>query len=812
MSVNGDPNVKELYEFGPFRMDPEKQVLQRGGEFIPLQPKTFQILLVLVRHSQQVVAKDDLMKEVWPDTFVEEANLSRNIFMLRKALGENAPEQRYVVTVPGRGYRLAESVRLVPQQEWGIVAAKHEKLEVKVTEAKTWGRIAVAVVVVLAVAAGAWRLWRPRAVLTEKDTVVLADFANSTGDTVFDGTLRQGMTVQLEQSPFLSLISDQRIRHTLRLMGRSPDGPLTPDVARQVCERTGSAAVLEGSITSLGNQYVLGLRAMNCRSGSVVDEEQAQAAKKEDVLNALTQIASRFRKRVGESLSTIQQHDKPLADATTPSLEALEAYSAAWKVHFSSGAIAALPLFKRATEIDRRFAMAHAALGRVYADLDESDLSAQSTSTAWQLRFGTSDREKFFITAGYETLVSGNEEQAQQTFEAWSRTYPREALPHSFLGGYGNKAAGRYEKAAAEAAKAIELDPDFSMAYYNLGVNNAYLDRLEDAEDALRRAAARALEIDELIMLDYDIAFLKGDRAGMERAAARARQRSGGENWISAREALTMAYSGHLQQARIASRRAVDHAQQAGQPERAGLWEAGAAIREALFGITPEARKRATVALMLSGDRETEYGAGLALALSGDVRQAQELVNDLEKRFPEDTAVRFSYLPVLRAHLALNNGSSKTAIEALQTAVPYELGAPRSAIHALYGALYPIFVRGKAYLAESKGGEAVAEFQKILAHPGVVVSDPIGVLAHLQLARAYALSNDKTKAKSCYEAFFTLWKDADPDIPVLKQAKAEYAKLQQLLVERKSTFGSNVQVTVKPETDSASIVGSENLS
>ena len=356
MSESPSPRVKELYEFGPFRVDPEKETLLRAGEPVPLTPKTFQILLVLVRHSNEVVTKDDLMKTVWPETFVEEANLSRNIFMLRKALGESPQDHRYIVTVPGRGYRLAENVHLVSDHEISIIAANHSKVQIQVAETKPWGWIAVAGILLLAAAAGIFQLfWHRPVVLSEKDTVVLADFANSTGDPVFDGTLRQGMAVQLGQSPFLSLISEQRIRHTLRLMGRSADAPLTPDLAREICERTGSAAVLEGSIASLGSQYVVGLRARNCRTGDILDDEQAQAMRKEDVLNALTQIASKFRSRVGESLSTIQQHDTPLAEATTPSLEALEAYSLAWKVHSSSGATAALPLFRRATEIDPNF-------------------------------------------------------------------------------------------------------------------------------------------------------------------------------------------------------------------------------------------------------------------------------------------------------------------------------------------------------------------------------------------------------------------------------------------------------------------------
>jgi eukaryotic-like serine/threonine-protein kinase len=613
--------------------------------------------------------------------------------------------------------------------------------------------------------------------LTARDTIVLADFRNSTGDTVFDGTLRQGLAVQLEQSPFLSLIPDQRIQHTLRLMGKSADARLTPELAREICERTGSAAVLEGSIATLGSQYVLGLRAKSCRTGDILADELAQAAKKEDVLNALTQIASKFRTRVGESLSMIQGRDIPLAEATTPSLEALEAYSEAWRVQRSSGAAASLPLFKRAAEIDPNFAMAYASLGRMYADLDESDLSAANMTRAWELRNHTSEPERFFITANYEMLVTGNLEEARQTCELWARTYPREAQPRTFLSGFPSKSAGRYEKAAVEANRAVELDPDFAIAYYNLAINNVYLDRLEEAEQTLGRAAKRGLEIDEFIMLGYDIGFLKGDQKEMKRVSARARERSGGEIWISNHEAFALAYLGRLQYARSLTRRAVQQAQQADQQERAGQWQAGGAVREALFGNAPEAKKNASAALKLSRDREVEYGAALALAVSGELPQAQALADDLEKRFPEDTCVRFSYLPVLRGQLALGRGNASQAVEVLQAAVPNELGVPRSAIHALFGALYPVYVRGEAYLAQGRGSEAVLEFQKILGHSGIVMSDPVGALARLQLGRAFASLGEVTLARSAYEDFLALWKDADLDIPVMQQAKIEYAKL-----------------------------------
>src|SRR6266851_8617503 len=363
----------------------------------------------------------------------------------------------------------------------------------------------------------------------------------------------------------------------------------------------------------------------------------------------------------------------PLAEATTPSLEALKAYTAAIKVHDSKGSAAALPLFKRATEIDPEFAMAYVWLGRMYADINESDLSTESTRKAWQLRARASDQERFSIAASYDALVTGNMETAQQVCEAWARTYPRDARPHRLLSGMINKARGQYEKAMAEARKAIELDPDNGIGYYNFAVNHIYLDRLQEAEDILRRAAGRGLDIDEFVSLAHDIAFLRGDQAAMEREAAVARGRSGGENWISNHEAFALAYSGHLQDARSMSRRAVDQAQHAGQRERAGLWEVGAAMREAFFGNVTEAREKAMAALELSKNREVEYGAAFALALSGDSTRSQALANDLEKRFPEDTSVRFSYMPALRARLALTHGDASKALERLQVAVRHEL-------------------------------------------------------------------------------------------------------------------------------------------
>jgi len=618
-------------------------------------------------------------------------------------------------------------------------------------------------------------------VLTNKDTIVLADFSNTTGDSVFDGTLRQGLAVQLEQSPFLSLISEERIQQVLRLMGKPADARLAPDIAREICQRTASAAVLDGSIASLGSQYVLGLHAEDCRTGDVLAEEQVQAARKEDVLNALSQIASKFRSRVGESLTTVKKYDIPLAEATTPSLEALKAYSAGWQVSYSSGSAAAVPFLKRAIEIDPNFASAYAALGRLYGDIGESALSAQNTSKAYQLRNRASDQEKFFISLMYDLQVTGNLEKAQQTCDLWMQAYPRAWFPHALLSGGVYTSLGKYEKSVEEAKLALGIDPDFSIGYSLLAASYLALDRTDEAEKALQQAFERKLDIPDFHVQRYVIDFLKDDKPGMEREATQSRERPGLDDWMSNAEGFVSACSGHLEEARKMSRRAADFAREAEKRDTEALYEADAAVREALFGNASTARQRAVDALELSRVRDVEYEAALALALSGDSSRSQALTDDLYRRFPEDTMLQFTYVPTLRALDALNHGQPSKTVELLQTAIPYEGGDPiEGGSEFLLGAIsfYPAYVRGLAYLAAHQGAEAAGEFQKILGHRGIVSTNPIGALAHLQLGRAYALSGDKTIAKSAYQGFFTLWKDADPDIPIFQQAKAEYAKLQ----------------------------------
>jgi tetratricopeptide (TPR) repeat protein len=552
-------------------------------------------------------------------------------------------------------------------------------------------------------------------------------------------------------------------------------------MAQQVCERTGSAAVLEGSIASLGSQYVVGLRARNCNTGAVLDQEQVQASRREDVLNALSQIARKFRTRVGESLATVEKHSKPLQEATTPSLEALQAYSAGIKAAAAGGSDAGSPFLRRAVEIDPQFAIAYANLGLGYSGLGESVLSAESVTKAWQLRERASDRERFFIEFTYHRQVTGNLEKAYQTLESWLQTYPRgddPPSPYDLLGGLSTQGTGRFERAIETSQREIATHPDVAFGYGNLASSSLFLDRFSEAESTLQHAYERKLENANQLRMRYTIALLAGDQDQMDRVAARATGKRGVKHQTAHAEALALARSGRFQSARLSSSRALDLAQQEGAREAAASYQAARAVWEAVCGNVARGKKDAMAALDLSKGRDVQYAVGLALAFAGDSSRSEALAGDLEKRFPEDTFVKFTYAPVLRALAALARGKPSDSVEQLQVALPYELAANGLNFNHFLGGLYSGYVRGEALMAMHQPAQAAAEFQKILDHRGVVGADPIGALAHLQLGRAFVSSGDKIKAKVAYQDFLTFWKDADPDIPILRQANAEYAKLQ----------------------------------
>ncbi len=542
-----------------------------------------------------------------------------------------------------------------PARRWQSAAELRQELAaVTLGSRRAYVGAAAAAILVLAAAIGYFALHRPPK-LTAKDTVVLGDFENKTGDPVFDQTLRQGLTVQLEQSPFLTLVSDLQIQSVLRFMNRPPETRLTREVSREICERTGSSAVLEGSIASLGGQYVLWLSARKCQTGEVLAEEQAQPESKEKVLAALSRIAIQIRTRLGESLASIQEHSTPLEQATTPSLEALKAYTAARIATYASGGPTAIPHLQRAIAIDPDFAMAHAVLGFTSWNMGQTDLGADEVRIAYRLRDRVSDRERRYIVMLYDRCATGNLQKELQTLESWAQTYPRDPDAPGIISGWVAFGTGQYEKGIQAAQQAMRLDPDIPFPYGGIALHNLYLDRYPQAEEALQRAAERKLETSIFLVVRYHLAFLKGDQAGMDREIARAPGEHA-EDWMSHNQALVLARAGRMREARTMWERAIAMSQQAGRPENAAMYQAAAAVSEAHCGNWAAAKKRAQAALELAKGRDVEYAAAFALARSGDLSESQRLAADLEKRFPEDTPVQFEYLPTL--HATFRAGSS----------------------------------------------------------------------------------------------------------------------------------------------------------
>jgi serine/threonine protein kinase/tetratricopeptide (TPR) repeat protein len=635
------------------------------------------------------------------------------------------------------------------------------------------------VAAVVALVGLAWFLWlyvsRPRHRLTDKDSVVLAEFENRTGEGVFDGMLRQGLTVQLSQSPFLHMVSDEELQRTLSLMGHARGERLTTDIARQLCQRVMAAAVVVGSITSLGNEYVLELRAVSCRTGDALAEEQEQAARKEDVLRALSRASGELRKKLGESLSTVEKFDTPLDQATTPSLDALLAYTLGRReLVLHANQTAAVPLFQRAIDLDPNFAMAHLSLGLCYHNLGQAGSAAESIRKAFDLREHVGEWEKLAVESRYYFSVIGNLVKARQLYRLWGQIYPREPIAVSVLGQEIDPELGRYEDALADSREALVRGPWNPENYEGLFVAYLNLNQLEAARATADEAEMKKLDSVDLHQHLYQLAFLQKDDRVMGQQAAWAAGKPGVEDVLLSYQADTAAFVGEIERARELSRRAIASAEQVGEKETAAVYQAQSAVREALFGYAAEARKQAADALALSAGREVEARAAFALALAGG-GSAQSLADDLDRRFREDTVVQFIFLPTIQAQLALNNGDVVKAIKALDTGASYELGNA-SPLNVPF-ALYPVYLRGNAFLAIHRGTEAAVEFQKILASPGIVLNEPIGALARKGLACAYALKGETEKARGSYQAFINLWREPDAQIPVFQQAKSEFSEL-----------------------------------
>ena len=610
--------------------------------------------------------------------------------------------------------------------------------------------------------------------LTDSDTLVLADFNNTTGDTVFDDTLRQAIAVQLGQSPFLNLLSDAKTHAILNLMAKPPGTKVTSDVARDLCQRAGAKAYVAGTIGSLGSQYVISLDAINCKTGDTLVQQQVAADGKEHVLRALGEVATKLRAKLGESLSTVEKFDIPLDQATTPSLEALKALSLGRTTLQEQGSAAAIPFFNHAIELDPNFAAAYAALGISYSNLREPGRASENLRKAYELRDKVSERERFRISATYYLLVTGELEKAIQTYELWAKTYPRSSEPFGNLG-VDYTYLGQYEKGVEASLEDLRLNPGSAAAYTNLVGLYAALQRVDDAKATYEQAVAHKVANPFLHGNRYGVAFLESDTSEMQQQIADASAKPG-EDVLFSFASDTNAFYGRIAKARDLSKRAVNSALRNDSPETAAAWQMDAALRDAEFDNVGPSRQETASALATAATRDVSILAALALARIGDTDQAKLMADDLASRFPLNTVINRYWLPTIYASIEIHRGNPTGAVELLQTTAEYELGSPLPQFE-VGGSLYPAYVRGQAYLLLHQGKEAAAEFQKYLDHRGVAVNCPLAALARLQLARADMLARDTESADERYQDFFVLWKDADPDIPILKQAKAEYAKL-----------------------------------
>ncbi len=770
-------------------LDRRAYELRRSGKALKLSRIPMELLLLLVERRGELVTRDEIVDRVWgKGIFLDtDNNINAAIRKLRQVLEDDPEEPRFVQTVTGRGYRFIAPVeedlnppetgstrsRALSEDGLPHLARKRETPERRRWEVWRFLTLAAGLIVAAAVAGDLYYRSLKATPLADKDTIILADFANTTGDSVFDDTLKAGLSVQLRQSPFLDVISERRVNDTLKLMGHAAGDRFTPEITREVCVRTGSKAMLAGTIARLGSQYVIGVRAVNCDTGDVLAESQEPAANKESVLKALDTAAVAMRNRLGESRSSLREHGTSLMEATTASLEALKAFSLAEKTRASQGSMASLPFYRRAVELDPDFALAYASMTGTYGDLNQPERAAENARRAYELRGKVSDLERFSIDVNYYIGVTGELEKAAQTCEQWQRTYPRDDEPYANLG-FISASLGNHAKSLEEVQEALHLEPNDELNYDNLGTAYMNLNELNEAEGVYKLAEAHKLESEGLLLDRYLLSFLRDDASRMALAAAAAMGKPGTEDQLLAAQADTEAWHGKLKNARELTEGAVESAEHNDEREAAASYLAAAGLREVEMGNLKQGRTAVVGALKLAPNRDVRCITALVLARAGDTAGAEKLAAELEKVFPLDTLVQRYWLPSIRSAVALQSNDPNRAIELLKTASSIELSQP-----AQVGViLCPAYLRGEAYLMLHDGNAAKAEFQKFIDHRGLVVNFPWGALARLGLARAYAMQNDKARTRAAYKEFLVLWKDADPDVPLLKHAKAEYGRLE----------------------------------
>lgn len=790
----GSVRFADRVRFGEdFDLDLQAYELRKAGHALRLERIPMDLLVLLVEHHGVLVTRDQIIEKIWgKDVFLDtDGSINSAIRKIRLALKDDPEQPRFLQTVSGRGYRFIAPIVQIPPSDApaGEPAATKSAIvttpadgsssadpSVRVAPRKRGWRVAVsAITIALAAAAsiaGVLHLTHSRANrLAAQDTIVLGDFANSTGDPIFNDTLKQALTVSLRQSPFLNILSEGNVHKTLKLMTLDPHSTLTPAVTDEVCQRAGSKAYVVGAIGSLGTEYVLGLKAVNCRSGDTLAQEQVTATSKEQVLTALGSAATKLRSELGENLATVQKFDVPLTEATTSSLEALRAYSQGLKAWDTKGELEALPYLTRALELDPEFARAYVSLGTVYRNLQRPGPAVESISKAYELRNRASERERFYILGHYYRDVTGELEKALPVYQQWTEAYPSDPTPRTNSGNIYLE-LGDFENGLAQHLGAQRVEPNGVLIYENIALTNLYLNRLDDATASVQKAFARNLDDAMLHALLFQIAFLRGDTPTLQREMSWGIGKPGIEDAFLFSQADVEAAVGHLARSREMSRRAVDSAIRSGSQEAAAIYEAVAALREAEVGNLPGAVKQAEAAIALAPTQETQFLAAMAFARARKDARAAVIAKQLDHDYPWDTILHSYWMPSIRAAIQMNRGDSGGAVQSLQLAVPRELGATRP-----YIAIYPPYLRGQALLLSHQGSAAAAEFQKILDHRSLTTFVTPS-LARLQLGRAYAMSNELSKARSTYQEFLTLWKDADPDLPILKQAKAEYANLK----------------------------------
>jgi DNA-binding winged helix-turn-helix (wHTH) protein/Flp pilus assembly protein TadD len=777
-----------LYRFGQFEMDSRKRTVSRADSPVSLTPKAFDVLLFLAQNPNRLVTKEELLQAVWGNTFVEEGNLTQYISHLRKALADNSEDTRMIVTIARKGYQftalvtVAEAVDITKHAKLRAAAAETSKTDARPVEFPTREKITksppprlrfgkwFAAAALLAVIAPAFWLYSsyPRPVtLSARDTIVLAGAKNETSDPVFDDALDTALRYEMEQTPYLNILGIDKVLGTLAQLNLPPTSKLTPDVARQICGKTNSKMVISQSIGDAGNGYHLQMRALDCGSGATLAKEQVDIGKRNEVIHELGVIAARLRAKLGEPADSLARFNQPLEKALGSSPEALQAGSQGNKLYLSGDAEGALRLYQRAVELDQNLAVTYGRMGAASLFLGKTELSAASYTRAYQLRDRMTEKDRLNTEIAYYGRVTGDWEKEYSSVLHLLEIFPRDVLAHANL-----RAAfvylGQPDRAADEAAETARLQP--SSYYFGSAMQSIrFASRFNEAKSWFAKADALKLDSSLIRRERLIVAFATGDRDNVEKILKDEERGSYREDFLHEHSLI------EVQQGRFhsAERLRLQALGRTSKASNADWWVVLSALEDAEVGKDVQARHYESKAAASPLDRNNKIALALALARSGQTAEAGRLADEISAERPEDTLVQHYFIPTIRAAIKLHQHDPAAAIDLLRGTAKYDL-----AFTASFESVYPAYIRGLAYLDLDDGQLAAAQFQKLIDHPGFTVRHVTGPLAWLQLGRAQKMMGDEAATRNSYETFLDLWKNADPDIPIYQQAKAEYSKLR----------------------------------